>query len=357
MQEALAEIGSDRKVGDYIINAVAPIRLADVGGWTDTHFAHFGKVCNIAVYPYVEVQCTVRHVSGLKHEPAVTVYAENYGLHYELTPGGAGKLPLVDAAIQRMNIPSDISIEVRIHSQVPPGASTGTSAAVSVAVIGALDMLTPGRLTPYEVARLAHKIETEDLGLQSVIQDQLASAFGGVNLIDIPEFPHANVAPIALSAPHWWDLESRLTLVYIGKPHNSSSVHEDVIRNFGANPASDRRLEKLRELAEDAKDALFEGNWTAYGAVLDANTAVQRELHPSLVSSDADRIIEIARRHGALGCKVNGAGGDGGSITVLGNGIMSNKREMVKELTDRGFEPIPVYIARQGLHVWRSDAK
>ncbi len=130
-----------------------------------------------------------------------------------------------------------------------------------------------------------------------------------------------------------------------------------MIKDFGANPASDRRLEKLRELANEAKDALFAGNWVTYGAVLDANTAVQRELHPSLVSSDADKVIEIARRHGALGCKVNGAGGDGGSITVLGNGIMSSKREMVRELAENGFEPIPVYIARQGLRVWRSDAK
>jgi D-glycero-alpha-D-manno-heptose-7-phosphate kinase len=218
---ALYHNSTDRKEGEYIINAVAPIRLGDVGGWTDTHFACFGKVCNIAVYPYVEVQCTVRPASGSERARTVTVYAENYDLHYELSPSETGKLPLVDAAIKRMNIPSDVSIEVRIHSQVPPGASTGTSAAVSVAIIGALDMLTPGRLTPYEVARLAHKIETEDLGLQSGIQDQLASAFGGINLIDIPQFPHANVAPIALSASHWWDLESRLSLVYIGKPHNS----------------------------------------------------------------------------------------------------------------------------------------
>jgi len=341
-----------------IINAIAPIRLNDIGGWTDTWFAGHGAVCNIAVYPYVEVQVLVQDRSG--DAPQVVVYAENYNLLYQLAPaeptaaGRFEKLPLIEAAIRRMDIPERLAIEVRVHSDVPPGASTGTSAAVSVAIIGALDMLTPGRLTPYEVARLAHAIETEDLGLQSGVQDQLASAFGGISLVEIVQFPHANVAPITIGNAAWWDLEQRLSLIYVGRPHQSSAVHQEVIRDLGENPGGDPRLERLRALAKQAKDAIFVGDWTAYGAVMDANTEVQRSLHPSLVSPDFERVINIARRHGVLGCKVNGAGGDGGSVSILGNGVMARKREMHAELTAAGFQPVPIYLARQGLRVWSS---
>ena len=342
-----------------IINAIAPIRLNDIGGWTDTWFAGHGAVCNIAVYPYVEVQVLLSDREG--DEPQVVVYAENYDLRYQLTTaeapaeGGLDKLPLIEAAIRRMHIPERLAIEVRVHSDIPPGASTGTSAAVSVAIIGALDMLTPGRLTPYEVARLAHAIETEDLGLQSGVQDQLASAFGGINLIEIHQFPHANVAPISIGNPAWWDLEQRLSLIYVGRPHQSSAVHQQVIRDFGSDPSTDPRLERLRVLAKQAKDAIFAGDWEDYGAVMDANTDVQRALHPSLVSADFERLLAIARAHGVLGCKVNGAGGDGGSVTVLGDGVMARKRAMHAEIAAAGFQIVPIYLARQGLRVWSSN--
>ena len=341
-----------------IINAIAPIRLNDIGGWTDTWFAGHGAVCNIAVYPYVEVQILVRDRAG--DEPQVVVYAENYDLRYQLMPPqsaaaeGLDKLPLIEAAIRRMDIPERLAIEVRVHSEIPPGASTGTSAAVSVAIIGALDRLTPGQMTPYEVARLAHAIETEDLGLQSGVQDQLASAFGGINLVDIHVFPHANVAPVAISNALWWDLEQRLSLIYVGKPHQSSAVHQQVIHDLGPDPSTDPRLERLRILAEQAKDAIFAGDWPAYGAIMDANTEVQRGLHPSLVSPGFERVLAIAGGHGVLGCKVNGAGGDGGSVTVLGDGVMARKRAMHSELASAGFRPVPIYLARQGLRVWDS---
>ena len=86
-----------------------------------------------------------------------------------------------------MNIPNDVALEASIYSEAPAGASTGTSAAVTVALIGSLDRLTPGRMTPYEVALTAQKIETEMLGQQCGIQDQLCSAYGGINFINMEE--------------------------------------------------------------------------------------------------------------------------------------------------------------------------
>ena len=80
-----------------------------------------------------------------------------------------------------MRVPKNLSCEVTIYSEAPGGASTGTSAAVTVALIGALDSLTPGRMTPHEVALAAQRIETEMLHQQCGIQDQLCAAYGGIS--------------------------------------------------------------------------------------------------------------------------------------------------------------------------------
>ncbi|MDO8972261.1 MAG: hypothetical protein Q7U74_16315 [Saprospiraceae bacterium] len=116
-----------------------------------------------------------------------------------------------------MHIPKDLCIEVTIFSEAPSGASTGTSAAVTVALIDALDLLTPGLMTPHEVAIAAQKIETEMLGQQCGIQDQLCSAYGGINYIEMFTYPHASVSPINVPNSIWWELERRLVLIYLGK--------------------------------------------------------------------------------------------------------------------------------------------
>ena len=59
-----------------IINSVAPIRICDNGGWTDTWFAEYGKIFNIAVYPYVEVQIEVYPRRAMQDR--VMLHAENF---------------------------------------------------------------------------------------------------------------------------------------------------------------------------------------------------------------------------------------------------------------------------------------
>lgn len=341
-----------------IINAVAPIRICDNGGWTDTWFAKHGKVFNIAVYPYAEVQVAVFEHEG--ERPRITVHAENYGERYTIEkPKGKGdydKHPLLEAALAVMGIPSRTALDISIYSEAPVGCSTGTSAAVSVALIGALDRLTPGRLTPHEVARTAHRVETELLGQQCGIQDQLASAYGGINFIDMHEYPHAAVSPITVPNAIWWELERRLTLVYVGHAHSSSQVHRGVIRELeGAGPDAPK-LAPLRQTAEASRDALYAGDFPALGQTMIQNTNAQANLHPDLVGADHRTIIDIARAHGAIGWKVNGAGGDGGSVTILGGAEASQKRAMRRALqsANQKYQIIPTYLSRFGLRTWET---
>jgi D-glycero-alpha-D-manno-heptose-7-phosphate kinase len=338
-----------------IINSVAPIRICDNGGWTDTWFAEHGKVFNIGVYPYAEVQIEVYAWQG--EGARVVIFAENYGERYARELNTAwDRHPLLEAAIERMRLPDDVAFQVTIYSEAPAGASTGTSAAVTVALVGALDRLTPGRLTHHEVAYVAHSIETDMLHQQSGIQDQLCSAYGGVNFIDMYQYPYATVSQIWVPNSIWWELERRLVLVYLGKSHHSSEVHGKVIERLESIGPTAPQLTALRSTAEPSRDALFEGDFGGLGHAMTRNTEAQRALHPELVDPDAQKVIDIARAHGALGWKVNGAGGAGGSLTILCGPLSHVKRTMIREIEQENplFNNIPIYLSRFGLRTWET---
>lgn len=340
-----------------IINSVAPIRICDNGGWTDTWFAEHGKVFNIGVYPYAEVQIEV--YPYYDQEERIIIYAENYGERYARHPESPtwDRHPLLEAAIERMGVPDDVAIRISIYSEAPAGASTGTSAAVTVALIGALDCLTPGRLTPHEVAYAAQSIETEMLQQQCGIQDQLCAAYGGINYIEMFQYPYASVSQIQVPNSIWWELERRLALIYLGKSHRSSDIHEKVIHHLEDAGPTAKQLEALRATAEPSRDALYAGDFPALGQAMIQNTEAQRDLHPDLVSPEAQRVIEIAQAYGALGWKVNGAGGAGGSLTILCGPLSHVKRATIREIEGENplFQNIPIYLSRFGLRVWETE--
>jgi D-glycero-alpha-D-manno-heptose-7-phosphate kinase len=338
-----------------IINAVAPIRICDTGGWTDTWFAGHGSIFNIGVYPYIEVQMEV--FPRQTQPERITVFAENYGQHFIATPGeGWNHHPLIEAAIERVAVPADVALRITLFSDIPGGASTGTSASVAVALIGALDLLTPGRMTPHEVAYAAHTVETDMLKRQSGIQDQLCAAYGGINFIDMYAYPRASVSQLRVPDATWWELERRLALIFLGKTHDSSQVHLKVIRELEDAGPDNPKIAALRRCAERSRDAAYAGDLAALGQAMIANTQAQAELNPALVSADARRVIEIAKAHGAIGWKVNGAGGDGGSLTLLCSKLSHHKREMLRaiEAAAPPCRAIPIYLSRFGLRVWEA---
>jgi D-glycero-alpha-D-manno-heptose-7-phosphate kinase len=337
-----------------IINSVAPIRVCDNGGWTDTWFAEHGKIFNIGVYPYAEVQIEVYPYNG--QEDRVILYAENFGERYAIKREKQqwDRHPLLEAAIEYMGVPDEFAFQITIFSEAPSGASTGTSAAVTVALIGALDRLTPGQLTPHEVAYAAQAVETKMLGLQCGIQDQLASAYGGINYIDMHQYPYSSVSQIQVPNSIWWELERRLVLIYLGSSHDSSSVHEKVIKELEDAGPECQQIVDLRKTAPRSRDAVYAGDFQVLGQAMIDNTEAQARLNTHLVSDAAHQIIDIAKHYNALGWKVNGAGGDGGSLTLLCSPLSHEKRAMIQaiEAENSRFKHIPIYLSRHGLRIW-----
>jgi D-glycero-alpha-D-manno-heptose-7-phosphate kinase len=338
-----AECASRHQSEVVVIEASAPVRICDNGGWTDTWFGGPGRVLNIAVSPAVQV--SIRTTAG---PDPVVLDVTNFGHRYSVVPGVSrvARHRLLEAAIDALPPPGDLAVEVSIRSTVPAGCGTGTSASVAVALLGALAALRSERPSPYDLAYEAHRLEVDILGAQSGIQDQLSAAFGGINYLEIETFPDATVYPL----PLWEELGPRLTLVFLGRAHDSSAVHRSVIEEVGCRESEE--FSQLRDAAVAARDAVLARDLDAFGRAMIANTEAQSRLHPALVGLDATRVIEVAATQGAIGWKVNGAGGDGGSVTLLSatKEAKESLEHRVAELNAR-YLVVPVEISRPGLQV------
>jgi D-glycero-alpha-D-manno-heptose-7-phosphate kinase len=326
-----------------VIEASVPVRICDNGGWTDTWFGGPGRVLNIAVTPGVEV--SIRAAPG---PSPVVLDVENFGDRYPIVPGEArfARHPLLEAAIDAFPPPGDRKVAVSIRSEVPAGCGAGTSAAVAVALLGALAAVRAEQLLPRDIGYAAHRLEVDGLGIESGIQDHLSAAFGGINYLEIDPYPEATVKTL----PAWEELGARLTLVFLGRAHDSSSLHRQVIENVERHGSE--VFARLRGAAVAARDAVVDRDLDAFGEAMIANTDAQRALHPDLVGTDARRVIELAAAQAAVGWKVNGAGGEGGSLTILSDSPAAKVAvEQRVAALDARYRVLPIEVSAAGLQV------
>jgi D-glycero-alpha-D-manno-heptose-7-phosphate kinase len=151
----------------------------------------------------------------------------------------------------------------------------------------------------------------------------------------------------------WWELEYRLALIYLGHSHSSSDIHSQVIQRLEAKDADKSTLEELRRAASTDKEALYAGDLHAFAAAMIRNTEAQAALHPALVSEDAKVVMALGKEHGAIGWKVNGAGG---SVTILFGPHGHRRRAFAAALAELNpkFKVIPTYLSRMGLWTWEA---
>ena len=325
-----------------VIEASAPVRICDFGGWTDTWFGAPGRVLNLAVTPGVAVQVRESVDPGV-----VALHVATYGDRYRVTPGDTSRVdrhPLLEAAIDACPPPPGIGVEITVDSAVPAGCAAGTSAAVTMAMLAALRAVRGESPPAREIAYAAHGLEVGVLGGESGIQDQLCVAFGGINYFEIEPYPEARVFPL----PAWGELEERLTVAYLGRAHDSAAIHRKVIADVTTR--GPEVFAPLRDAAVAAREAVAARDLEGFGRAMIRNTEAQASLDPALVGDAAHRVIESAAAQGASGWKVNGAGGDGGSITVLSR-TRETKHRFDQSAASDGWQVLPFEISANGLEV------
>lgn len=338
-----------------VVRARAPVRFCDLGGWTDTRIVPHGCVLNFAARLYTYVTLRVREgAAGVTLESFDS--DEKTSLHDMRRVEYNGVLDLMKAAVARSGIElrrgglysTRWQIDVQVRSDAPPASGLGSSAALGVAAMGALSRFTDRSYLPHEVAREAQRLETEELNLECGVQDQLCSAYGGVSFMEV-EYPKARVFPIPLSAATRLELEDRFVLVYTGKSHFSSGMHQKVISE-AENHRGD--FDALAGAAVAGKEALLAGDLDGFARAMNANWAAQKNLHPDITTAEIEALHGAAFKVGAIGFKANGAGG-GGTVTIL---CKRNTDHLVRRVAERlGMTPLPALIDTSGLQVWEAE--
>jgi D-glycero-alpha-D-manno-heptose-7-phosphate kinase len=296
-----------------IIRARAPLRISFAGGGTDVPpfpAEQGGLVLNATINRYAYGTLRPRPDDSIQISSHDYGLSTQFGVHEPLVFDG--KLDLAKAAIRRFAGRESRGFDLLLHSNAPPGSGLGSSSAMMVALIGALAEYRNLPVTDYELAELAHSIEREELGIKGGRQDQYAAAFGGFNFIELSE--------------------DRVVV-------NPLRVAPDVM------------LEQ-KELAVEMKNALLQRRLRDFGELLHTAWEAKKRLSTRISNDRIEELYEEARRSGAIGGKVTGAGGGG---YVLLYCRYDRKHEVAERMIAMDAGVAEFAFEPNGLRTWRVD--
>lgn len=332
-----------------LIRARAPLRVSFGGGGTDVPpytVNHGGCVLSTTIDR--ATYCTVRPRSDgqirVKSLDLDMLAAFNVGETFRYD----GTMDLAKVVLN--HFPPKEGADVLLHSDAPPGSGLGSSSSLLVALITAVAEWQGVHMTPYEVAELAVKMERHDLAIPGGLQDQYAAAFGGFNWIEFGA-TEAIVTPMRVAAHIREELEYRSMLVYVGRTRLSANILDEQIRETGRSDGNVvDALHETKRIAHDMKRALLRVDWERWGDLLHEGWMHKKRFSSKITDPQIDALYEVARKAGAQGGKLLGAGG-GGFLYLFCD--YERKHEVAKALRAHGGEPRGFAVDMHGARAWR----
>lgn len=219
------------------------------------------------------------------------------------------------------------------------GAGLGSSASFAVAMIAALRRYQKLSMDKNIIAQEAANMEIDTMGWYGGRQDQYASTYGGCNLILF----NKEVKVTQLERSVCEKLQEWMVLIYLGGKRDSYKIQ--------------KKLEKLTKKQKQTMDAikayviggivaLHAGNMELFADILDCTWQLKKEFNPQKGNENADDIYEVAKRNGAIGGKLLGAGG-GGYFICMVDPIW--RKQFISCMADHGIEETDFNISWDGV--------
>jgi D-glycero-alpha-D-manno-heptose-7-phosphate kinase len=333
--------------------ARAPLRISLCGGGTDvTPYPeeHGGMVLSATINQYAYASLRPRRDSRLTLASLDYDVVARYDHPRRMKLDG--NLDLIKAVVRAFKVRR--GADLWVHSDAPPGSGLGSSSTLVVALIGVMGGWLGRQLPAYDVAELAYRIERVDLGLAGGRQDQYASAFGGFNFIEF-NADGTVVNPLRIRTDVLNELEYRLLLCYMGQTRQSAKIIERQTAAYRAGqPAVVEALHRLKLETLEMKKALLLGKVDALGELLHQAWESKKQLDEGISNSRVDQLYRLARREGAIGGKMPGAGG-GGYFLLLTR--FDRKHRVARVLEKHGGQVVPFQFERRGLVTWASGTR
>jgi D-glycero-alpha-D-manno-heptose-7-phosphate kinase len=339
-----------------IYRSKAPLRIGLAGGGTDVSpysDLYGGAILNatISLYAYAHIEL----LEESQIELASLDRGENEIFSFQKELPIDGKLDLLKGVYNRIQKDYGINVNgLRLSTFVdaPAGSGLGTSSTLTVAIIGAFVEMLKLPLGEYDIARYAYEIERNDLQLAGGKQDQYAATFGGVNFM---EFNADNVIvnPLRVKKEYLNELENNLLLYFTDTSRESAAIIKEQQKNVTAKKEeSIEAMHRLKDQAKSMKEALLQGRLHEIGTILDFGFQQKRKMAANISNSMMEERYEAAKKAGATGGKISGAGGGGFMIFYCPGTSRYNVLEAMKQF---GGQFRNYQFTNEGLTTWTTQ--
>lgn len=322
-----------------MIISKTPLRMSFVGGGSDLpafYREHGGAVLSTAIDRYIYITVNKR-------------FDDTFRISYSRTEevGSVDEVqhPLARECLKVAGCSG--GVEVTSIADIPArGTGLGSSSSFVVGMLRALYAHGGRYVSADTLAKQACEIEIDRCGEPIGKQDQYAAAFGGLNVIRFQPDGAVDVEPVVCPHHVVAELQSQLLTFYTGTTRSASALLAEQSRNVASDGEKQRALRRMVALVGDARKALQAGDLQAFGGILHENWVLKASLAREISNPQIDDWYERARRQGALGGKLLGAGGSGFLLVQAPIERHPSIREALAEL-----RPIPMAFERGGSQI------
>ncbi|HWP07919.1 MAG TPA: sugar kinase [Polyangiaceae bacterium] len=319
----------------------APVRFSLGGGGTDLpsySAVHGGFLVAAAVDKFIYVSANRRFYDSIrlaysKTETITSIDAIDHRIFRE--------------ALRFTGI--DHGIELTSVADVPPNSGLGSSSSFTVALLNVLHAYKHEFVSSAELAREACHIEIDVLKAPIGKQDQYIAAYGGVTAFSFNPDGSVDVERVPMRPEVLDELESNLLIFYSGVEREAASVLSQQGETITKNEdGALERMHRIKALGRDTLAILKRGNVDAYGELLHEHWMNKRKLAAAMTDPLIDEHYEAARKAGAIGGKLMGAGGGGFFMFYA---TPAERRAVYSAMTARGLRPLRFRFESSGARI------
>ncbi|MDY0266954.1 MAG: mevalonate kinase [Methanimicrococcus sp.] len=270
----------------------------------------FGE--HAVVYGKTAIACAIDLRAHVTVEEAPTIQMKGPSGNTDLNPR---KHPYIYSVVEKFKELTTVSgVNIDIRSDIPVGSGLGSSAAVTIATIKALDTYYETALSLDEIAQMGHLVETEVQGRASPT-DTFVSTFGG--MVQIPDRKKLG----------FYDM-----LIVIGNTGKFSSTRK-IVSNVSSlkerHPAViGQIMDTIGAISETGVDFIRDGDFQTVGELMNINQGLLDSI--GVGSKELSELVYASRKAGALGSKITGAGGGGCMISLCEHKNLSRVAHSIK---------------------------
>lgn len=283
----------------------APMRIPLGGGGTDlpSYYANFGGfILSAAINKYVYIAV---------NRPAADDFIRvKYSRYEQVGSVDEVQHDLVRPALKLLGLSG--SLEITSMADVPAGTGLGSSGAYAVALLTALHELKREKIPTQALAEQACHIEMELAGHPVGKHDHYLAALGGLSCLEIERDGHVKASLLDISVSTEEEFRDNVLLFYTGIVRSSTDILADQKKQTEEGNAEVlESLHRTKELGYRIRDVLAEGDIAQFGVLLDEHWQTKKRRSGRISDPRIDEWYDLAKRNGAVGGKVMGAGGGG----------------------------------------------